>query len=154
MSGLHAAAGPKTSRARDKQAIQELPRGLRAAMADFCAVMAIPLCGSLLRQSTENLPRNLIFWTFLTTITVALIASHGGYAGPLRAASATGPRSTASSPPVPRCCCSPCFSAIRISWHGAGPWRTSSLPPPPSAWHAAPWSPALPIPRQDKQAGP
>jgi exopolysaccharide biosynthesis polyprenyl glycosylphosphotransferase len=52
--------------------------------------MAVPLCGSLLRQSTENLPHNLIFWSFLSLITVALIASHGGYATRWRAASATG----------------------------------------------------------------
>jgi lipopolysaccharide/colanic/teichoic acid biosynthesis glycosyltransferase len=68
----------------------ELPRGLRAAAADFWAIMAVPLCGSLLRQSTENLPHNVIFWTFLGIITVALIASHGGYATRLRGASATG----------------------------------------------------------------
>ena len=41
-------------------------------------------------QSAENLPRNLVFWIFLALITVALIASHGGYATRLRAASATG----------------------------------------------------------------
>ena len=52
--------------------------------------MAIPLCGSLLRQSTENLPRNLIFWGFLSAISVALIASHGGYAARPRATSTTG----------------------------------------------------------------
>jgi hypothetical protein len=80
MSGIHAAARPRTRRECDQRPVPELPSGLRAAAADFCAIMAIPLCGSLLRQSTENLPRNLIFWTFLTLITVALIASHGGYA--------------------------------------------------------------------------
>ncbi|HVE21259.1 MAG TPA: sugar transferase [Acidocella sp.] len=90
MSGIHAAAGPKTRRGCHKPTIPELPRGLGAAAADFCAVMAIPLCASLLRQSAENLPRNLIFWTFLALITVALIASHGGYATRLRAASAAG----------------------------------------------------------------
>jgi exopolysaccharide biosynthesis polyprenyl glycosylphosphotransferase len=73
-----------------RPAEQKLPHGVRAATADFCAVMVIPLYGSLLRQSTESLPRNLVFWTFLAVITVALIASHGGYATRLRTAQATG----------------------------------------------------------------
>ncbi|GLR68814.1 undecaprenyl-phosphate glucose phosphotransferase [Acidocella aquatica] len=41
--------------------------------------MIIPLTGSLLRQSTENLERNLCFWILLAFISVMLIASHGGY---------------------------------------------------------------------------
>jgi hypothetical protein len=70
--------------------VPKLPCGLRAGAADVCAIMAIPLCGSLLRQSTENLLHNLIFWSFLSLATVALVASHGGYATRRRAASATG----------------------------------------------------------------
>jgi exopolysaccharide biosynthesis polyprenyl glycosylphosphotransferase len=89
MSGIHAATEPRTRRDDHKLTTPELPRGLKAIAADFCAIMAIPLCGSLMRQSTENLPRNLIFWTFLTLVTIALIASHGGYDTRLRAASTT-----------------------------------------------------------------
>ena len=37
------------------------------------------MAGSLVRQTTENLDRNLSFWTLLSLISVALIASHGGY---------------------------------------------------------------------------
>ncbi len=90
MSGIHAAARPGPRRASDPRTIPERLCGLRAAAADFCSTMAIPLCGSLLRQSTENLPRNLIFWGFLSAISVALIASHGGYAARPRATSTTG----------------------------------------------------------------
>lgn len=52
--------------------------------ADFLAILAIPLTGSLLRQTTENLTRNLCFWTLLAVLAVLLIESHGGYRpGPL-----------------------------------------------------------------------
>jgi polysaccharide biosynthesis protein PslA len=57
--------------------------GLRAGnffcFADFVSVLVIPLTGSLLRQTTENLQRNFCFWTLLSIVTVMLIASHGGY---------------------------------------------------------------------------
>lgn len=46
---------------------------------DFISVLAIPLIGSLLRQTTESLPKNLSFWGLLSVVTVLLIASHGGY---------------------------------------------------------------------------
>jgi uncharacterized membrane protein len=48
-------------------------------LADFVSVLAIPLTGMLLRQTTENLQRNFCFWTLLSVVTVMLIASHGGY---------------------------------------------------------------------------
>jgi exopolysaccharide biosynthesis polyprenyl glycosylphosphotransferase len=50
--------------------------------ADFLAVAMLPFLGSLLRQTTENLQRNLCFWSLLALFTVMLIASHGGYRAP------------------------------------------------------------------------
>jgi exopolysaccharide biosynthesis polyprenyl glycosylphosphotransferase len=47
--------------------------------SDFMAVLALPLAGSFLRQTTENLQRNFCFWILLSVFTVILIASHGGY---------------------------------------------------------------------------
>jgi len=49
------------------------------AACDAVAIVAIPLTGSLLRDSEESLQRNLCFWTLLAGITILLIASHGGY---------------------------------------------------------------------------
>jgi polysaccharide biosynthesis protein PslA len=57
----------------------ELPAGIYFRFADFFSILGLPLAGSLLRQTTENLDRNLCFWTLLSFITVTLIASHGGY---------------------------------------------------------------------------
>ena len=57
----------------------ELRSGFMFQIGDFCAILAIPMTGSLLRQSTENFTRNLCFWPLLAVITVTLIASHGGY---------------------------------------------------------------------------
>jgi exopolysaccharide biosynthesis polyprenyl glycosylphosphotransferase len=48
-------------------------------LADFGAVLLIPATGSLLRQTNENLQRNLFFWILLAVCTVILVASHGGY---------------------------------------------------------------------------
>jgi exopolysaccharide biosynthesis polyprenyl glycosylphosphotransferase len=89
MAGIHAAARPGTSRKSDQRTVPKLPYGLRAGAADVCGIMAIPLCGGLLRQSPESFSHILIFWSFLSLITVALIASHGGYTARLRTASTT-----------------------------------------------------------------
>ncbi|HQT46246.1 MAG: hypothetical protein B7X08_02360 [Acidocella sp. 20-63-7] len=48
-------------------------------VVDFISVVSPPLVGSLLRQTTENLQRNLSFWGLLSVFTVLLLASHGGY---------------------------------------------------------------------------
>lgn len=67
------------------QARHASPHWLRPApellvcFGDCAAILTIPLASSLLRQSTENLARNLAFWPLLSCITVLLIASHGGY---------------------------------------------------------------------------
>ncbi|MDE8345069.1 MAG: hypothetical protein POH28_02670, partial [Acidocella sp.] len=50
-------------------------------LADFTAVMAIPMAASLARQITENLMRNLCFWSLLAGITVLMVGSYGGYRG-------------------------------------------------------------------------
>lgn len=47
--------------------------------ADFVAILILPLYGSLLNQSTENLTRNLCFWSLLGLLTILLAMSHGGY---------------------------------------------------------------------------
>jgi hypothetical protein len=57
----------------------ELPAGFYFCLTDFVSILGLPLAGSLARQTTENLDRNLSFWTLLSLITVTLIASHGGY---------------------------------------------------------------------------
>jgi polysaccharide biosynthesis protein PslA len=57
----------------------ELHTGSFFYLADFVSVLVIPLTGSLLRQTTENLQRNFCFWTLLSVVTVMLITSHGGY---------------------------------------------------------------------------
>ncbi len=56
-----------------------LPAGIYFCLSDFISILGFPLAGSLLRQTTENLNRNLSFWTLLSVIAVTLIASHGGY---------------------------------------------------------------------------
>ncbi len=50
--------------------------------ADLAGLLALPLAGSLLRQTTENLERNLSFWGLLALTTVALAASYGAYRAP------------------------------------------------------------------------
>lgn len=49
-------------------------------LADFLAVLALPLLGALLRHGGEAFPRYLLFWAILAVISVGLTASHGGYA--------------------------------------------------------------------------
>jgi Bacterial sugar transferase len=63
--------------------VSEPPSGVFFCFSDFVAILAFPLVGSLLRQTTENLPRNLCFWGLLSITTVMLIASHDGYRGTL-----------------------------------------------------------------------
>ena len=83
MAELHASVGGDHGQLCANQPEIVKPPKLSASImfriADFSAVLAIPLAGSLLRQSTENLGRNLCFWTLLAFITVMLVASHGGY---------------------------------------------------------------------------
>jgi len=66
---------PEIVKSRERSATSFLP------FADFFSVAMLPFAGSLLRQATENLQRNLCFWTLLALFTVILIASHGGYRG-------------------------------------------------------------------------
>jgi exopolysaccharide biosynthesis polyprenyl glycosylphosphotransferase len=58
---------------------RDLTFGFIFQLGDFIAILAIPLTGSLFKQSTENLTRNLCFWPLLSVLTIILIASHGGY---------------------------------------------------------------------------
>ena len=53
--------------------------GVSFQLADMASILIIPIVGSLLRQDSENLERNLSFWTLLALFTITLIASHGGY---------------------------------------------------------------------------
>jgi len=48
-------------------------------LCDLLCMLVLPLIGSLLKQSTENLQNNLWFWGLLALFTVLLTASHGGY---------------------------------------------------------------------------
>ncbi len=68
-----------------------LPRGTRPAAMDFCAIMALPLCGRLVLQNTTSLCHNLAFWSLLALATVPLIASHGGYAKRFRRGARAAP---------------------------------------------------------------
>ncbi len=83
MAELHPAAGIDHVKPHSNQLrIVKLPEpsvGILFRLADFISILAVPLAGSLIRQSTENLQRNLCFWTLLSLTTVILIASHGGY---------------------------------------------------------------------------
>ncbi len=83
MAGLHASAGMIYGGVRHDQPeiviYPKLPAAFQTCAADILAILIPPLLGSLLRQSSENLQRNLCFWTLLCVFTVLLIASHGGY---------------------------------------------------------------------------
>jgi polysaccharide biosynthesis protein PslA len=83
MAEVHAPAGmghEQLCSARSRTVKRpEFHAGGFSGLADFISILAIPLTGSLLRQSTENLQRNFCFWTLLSVVTVLLIASHGGY---------------------------------------------------------------------------
>lgn len=46
---------------------------------DFLAIFSLPAVGSLLCQSTENLAKNLYFWSLVSLFSILLTASHGGY---------------------------------------------------------------------------
>jgi len=70
---------PEIVKPRERSAVFFFPAG------DFVSVLAIPLAGSLLRHTTENLERNLCFWSLLSCCVVILIASHGGYRAQLPA---------------------------------------------------------------------
>ncbi len=53
--------------------------GISFQLADMASILVIPIVGSLLRQDSENLERNLCFWSLLALFTITLITSHGGY---------------------------------------------------------------------------
>jgi exopolysaccharide biosynthesis polyprenyl glycosylphosphotransferase len=57
----------------------KLPAAFFSCAGDVLAILILPLAASLMRQGTENLERNLCFWTLLSAFTALLIASHGGY---------------------------------------------------------------------------
>ena len=83
MAQLRISAGidPKPTFLNQLKAVKlpALPGGIYFCLGDFVSILGFPLAGSLARQTTENLDRNLSFWTLLSLISVALMASHGGY---------------------------------------------------------------------------
>ena len=58
---------------------QKLISEISFRLTDTASILIIPIIGSLLRENTENLQRNLCFWGLLSFFTVMLITTHGGY---------------------------------------------------------------------------
>lgn len=83
MAELRASAGIEHSQSWYDQPkgvkLVNIPAGIVFRITDFISIIAPPFVTSLIRQTSENLELNLGFWTLLATITVTLIASHGGY---------------------------------------------------------------------------
>ena len=83
MAELHASAALIRGQIRADYAISfpcaPLSRQQLLALSDLLCVLALPLTGSVVMQSSENLGRNLWFYGLLALFTVLLTASHGGY---------------------------------------------------------------------------
>ena len=83
MAELHAPAALIPDPTRADYAISfpcaQLSRQQLLVLSDLLCVLVLPLTGSALMQSSENLNRNLWFYGLLTLFTVLLTASHGGY---------------------------------------------------------------------------
>ncbi|MDR3505197.1 MAG: hypothetical protein P4L52_03030, partial [Acidocella sp.] len=56
-----------------------LTRQQLLVISDLLSMLALPLTGSLLMRGSEDLHRNLWFYSLLALFTVLLTASHGGY---------------------------------------------------------------------------
>jgi exopolysaccharide biosynthesis polyprenyl glycosylphosphotransferase len=56
-----------------------LPPGTVLCAADFLVIFTLPVLGSFLCRHTENLTKNLYFWSLLALCSIILTASHGGY---------------------------------------------------------------------------
>lgn len=65
-------------RAGDEKYVLPTHQSILAAL-DFLVIFTLPAFGSLPCQTTENLAKNLCFWSLLALISVLLTASHGGY---------------------------------------------------------------------------
>lgn len=83
MAELHAPAALIYGQNRPEPAFfyprTRLSRQQLLVVSDLLCVLALPLAGSLAMQSSENLSRNLWFYSLLALFTVLLTASHGGY---------------------------------------------------------------------------
>ncbi len=85
MAELRASAGIEPEQGWNDQPevvkFSKLPAEFIFRATDFLSIIAPPFALSLIRQASEKLELNLGFWTLLSVITTALIASHGGYRG-------------------------------------------------------------------------
>jgi len=83
MAELHASAALIQGQTRAEFAFSlpcaPLSRQQWLVLSDLLCVLALPMTGSVVMQSSENLGRNLWFYGLLALFTVLLTASHGGY---------------------------------------------------------------------------